>query len=197
MGASKSGTPVSLLERLRSPEDVEAWEEFAKRYSRVIQQWCRKWGLQEADAEDLIQETTLIVMVQVADFQHRGIGTFRAWMKTIAWRCWRRAESKTQKQNEITVANTAPAWTSPDACNNLLAEFDSLAHQELFLASLEAVRKRVEPATWQAFSLTALEEKPAKEVADKLGMTIGAVYVARGRVQRHIGDELKRLDPEL
>lgn len=197
MSASKSGTPVSLLERLRSPDDAEAWEEFARRYARVIRKWCWKWGLQDADAEDLIQEISLIVMIQVGDFQHRGIGSFRAWMKTIAWRCWRRAESKVQRQIQISVTAAAPTWTAPDACDNLLAEFDSLAHQELFHASLEAVRKRVEPATWRAFSMTALEEIPAGQVAQELGMNVGAVYMARGRVQRFIGAELKKLDPEL
>ena len=196
-GSINSATPISLLERLRSPDDSAAWEEFAKRYARVIRQWCWKWGLQEADAEDLIQEISLIVMMQVAEFQHRGLGSFRAWMKTIAWRCWRRAETKSRRQSQITLADSTPAWTSPDACDNLLAEFDSLAHQELFLASLEAVRKRVEPSTWQAFSMTALSEIPAGEVAEQLGMKVGAVYMARGRVQRYIGDELKRLDPDL
>ena len=192
---SHTGTPVSLLERLQSPDDLSAWDEFSRRYSRVIQQWCRKWGLQSADAEDLIQETTLIVMAQVGEFRHRGIGSFRAWMKTIAWRCWRRVETKAQRLGVTPLDETS--WVSPKASDNLLEDFDTLAHQELFNASLNTVRSRVEFATWQAFRMTALDGIPAGEVAEKLGMTVGAVYMARGRVQRYIGEELKKLDPEL
>lgn len=190
-----SATPISFLERLQNLDDTDAWTEFSRKYNKVIRQSCRKWGLQEADAEDLIQETSLIVMSQISDFQHRGIGSFRAWMKTIAWRCWRRIESRTRKLGTSMIGETS--WLSPRACDNLLEDFDSLAQQELFLACLDAVRKRVEPSTWQAFSMTALDEKPAREVAEQLGLSVGAVYVARGRVQRHIGDELKKLDPDL
>jgi RNA polymerase sigma-70 factor (ECF subfamily) len=189
-----SETPLSLLERLGNTNDEAAWDEFSRRYCSVIRQWCRKWGLQAADADDLIQETTLIVISQVSDFRRHGIGSFRAWMKTIAWRCWRRVESRTRRLDASMLDETI--WLSPKARENLLEDFDRLAHQELLQTCMDAVRGRVESTTWQAFSMTALDEKPAQEVAVQLGLSVGAVYMARSRVQRHIADELKKLDPD-
>jgi DNA-directed RNA polymerase specialized sigma24 family protein len=45
--------------RVRSPLDQAAWNEFVERYGRRIYGWCRQWGLQEADAEDVTQDVLL------------------------------------------------------------------------------------------------------------------------------------------
>src|SRR5947209_2478785 len=53
---SASQTRASLLSRLRKdPGDSSAWDEFVDRYGPRIRSWCRRWGLQEADAEDVTQ----------------------------------------------------------------------------------------------------------------------------------------------
>jgi hypothetical protein len=49
-------TSVTLLEQLRkTPADAASWEVFVDRYGPIILGWCRKWGLQEADALDVSQ----------------------------------------------------------------------------------------------------------------------------------------------
>ena len=51
-----SGTRLSLLSRLRKdPQDSSAWDEFVRRYGPRIEAWCRRWGLQEADVQDVTQ----------------------------------------------------------------------------------------------------------------------------------------------
>ena len=53
-------TRTSLLLRLRqAPPDQDAWAEFVDRYGRQIHAWCRRWGLQEADAQDVTQTVLL------------------------------------------------------------------------------------------------------------------------------------------
>jgi RNA polymerase sigma-70 factor (ECF subfamily) len=48
---SESGTPATLLGRLRAaPDDPAAWSEFVAWYGGEIYAWCRAWGLQDADA---------------------------------------------------------------------------------------------------------------------------------------------------
>jgi DNA-directed RNA polymerase specialized sigma24 family protein len=57
-------TSPTLLGRLgHAPADQAAWAEFADRYGRKIYGWCRQWGLQEADAEDVTQQ----VLLKLAD----------------------------------------------------------------------------------------------------------------------------------
>jgi RNA polymerase sigma-70 factor (ECF subfamily) len=53
-------TSLTLLGRLRrDPKDQAAWSEFVARYRPRILQWCRGWGLQESDAQDVTQDVLL------------------------------------------------------------------------------------------------------------------------------------------
>jgi hypothetical protein len=47
-------TRITLFERLhRNPPDGEAWRDFEKSYGPMIFAWCHRWGMQDADAEDI------------------------------------------------------------------------------------------------------------------------------------------------
>ncbi len=74
--------------------------------------------------------------------------------------------------------------------------FGKLADEELLQTSMQRIRSRVEPKTWDAFRLTALESRPANEVATTLNMNVEAVYAARCRIQRMITQEVRKLDEE-
>ena len=56
------------------------------------------------------------------------------------------------------------------------------------------VHARVEPQTWEAFRLTACENRPGEEVAAELGMSVTAVFKAKSRVLAFIRQEVRRLD---
>jgi RNA polymerase sigma-70 factor (ECF subfamily) len=55
---------------------------------------------------------------------------------------------------------------------------------------------RIEPRTWDAFVLTAVEGLSGAEAASRLGMQVGTIYVARGKVQKLLQDEVRRLETE-
>lgn len=184
-------TPVSLLERLRENESG-AWEEFSVRYVRVLRRWCASWGIQANDVDDIVQETLLAILSQIRGFERRGVGSFRAWMKTISWRCWCDVLARAERaKNHVLWASLRE---SPAAYESLEADFDKLVMQELLQSSMAIVKRRVEQKTWKAFHLTAMELLPAGEVAKSLEMQVDAVYAARCRVQRWITQEYKRLD---
>jgi RNA polymerase sigma-70 factor (ECF subfamily) len=52
----------------------------------------------------------------------------------------------------------------------------------------------VTPKTWRVFELTAHEGRSGAEVAEALGMTVAAVFVAKGRVQKLLQDEVRKLE---
>src|SRR5437762_155337 len=84
-----SHTSASLLGRLGSnPEDGAAWSEFVLRYGPKILQWCRGWRLQQADAEDVTQDVLLRVARQMQTFRYDPSRSFRAWLRTVAYRAW-------------------------------------------------------------------------------------------------------------
>src|SRR5262249_33702796 len=83
-------TSLTLLGRLRrDPKDQAAWSEFVARYGPRILQWCRGWGLQESDAEDVTQDVLLKLNGLMARFVYDSSGSFRGWLKTLAHHAWR------------------------------------------------------------------------------------------------------------
>jgi RNA polymerase sigma-70 factor (ECF subfamily) len=62
------------------------------------------------------------------------------------------------------------------------AEWEAEWQPRLFRWACAQVRRDVTDATWQAFWKTAVEDQPVKQVATGLGMTAGAVYIARCRI---------------
>jgi RNA polymerase sigma-70 factor (ECF subfamily) len=61
---------------------------------------------------------------------------------------------------------------------------------------MQRVQGEVQPATWKAFWQTAVEGRNAREVGAALGMTAGAVYVARSRVLARLKEEVQRLQEQ-
>ena len=80
-----SRTSASLLARLRAaPADQVAWAEFVDRYGRKVYGWCRHWGLQEADAQDVTQDVLVRLAGKMRGFVYDSSRSFRAWLKTLA-----------------------------------------------------------------------------------------------------------------
>ena len=73
-----------------------------------------------------------------------------------------------------------------DPNSNLSLQWDQEYDRHVMQLCLEKIAKEVSTQTMQAFQLHALEELPAKTVADKLGMTPVAVYGAKARVMAHL-----------
>ena len=191
---NKYDTHLSLLERLKENQ-AGAWEEFSHKYVVVLKRWCSAWGVGADHTDDIVQETLLVVMLRVTGFQHRGVGTFRAWMKMMSWRCWCEVLAKAERSKNIKLRETLKS--SPDAYQSLECELEQLATHELLQSSMAMVKQRVESRTWEAFYKTAMESTSAAMVAEELGMNVDAVYAARCRVQRWITQEYKRLDSEM
>jgi DNA-directed RNA polymerase specialized sigma24 family protein len=68
---------------MTAPDDPATWAEFVDWYGRKICAWCRTWGPQEADAQDVTQEVFLNLSVRLQDFRYDPRGSFRAWLKTL------------------------------------------------------------------------------------------------------------------
>ena len=50
------------------------------------------------------------------------------------------------------------------------------------LGGVKQIRDEFQDRTWQAFWQTAVEQREMKDVAKRLEMNVGALYVARNRV---------------
>ena len=166
-----SNTRVSLLGRLRlTPTDEQAWSEFVERYGRQVYAWCRQWGLQEADAEDVTQNVLADLARQMRTFEYQPSGRFRSWLRTIAHRAW--CDLLTGRKAATTGSGDSVVLGllhSVEARDDLLKHLDWECQRELLEAAMNQVSQRVEPNTWEAFRLTAQEGLSGAEAAEALG----------------------------
>jgi RNA polymerase sigma-70 factor (ECF subfamily) len=76
------------------------------------------------------------------------------------------------------------------------AEWTAEWERRVFAWACEQVRHEVADATWQAFWRTAVEHHPVKQVAADLGLTPGAIYIARSRVINRLKERVQSVqDP--
>lgn len=79
-GASQI-THASLLSRVRDPANHAAWREFESRYGDLLVRFCRKQGLQQADAEDAVQLVMASMARTLPGFVYdRSRGRFRDYL---------------------------------------------------------------------------------------------------------------------
>jgi RNA polymerase sigma factor (sigma-70 family) len=195
-GDSTMPTSPTLLGRLSCrPPDQAAWSEFSARYGRKIYGWCRHWQLQEADAEDVTQQVLLKLAHKMKTFSYDPAKSFRAWLKTVTHHAWRDfVESHNRPGAGSGDTQVLERLQSVAARDNLVAELDEEFARDLLDEAMARVRLRVQPHTWQAFQLLALEGRSGAEVATQLAMKIATVFVARSKVQKMIQEEVRKLE---
>lgn len=197
MGSTNdSGTRVSLLGRLRrDPTSPAAWEEFVEHYGVRIYGWCRKWNLQEADAQDVTQNVLLKLAQKLKEFNYDPARSFRAWLKTVTRNAlsdfvdgWQRPD--VGSGNSQVASMLTSVAVREDLIKHLEDEFD----RELLETATQRVRLRVAPQTWEAFRLTALEGLSGAEAAARIPMQVAQVFVAKRRVQKMLQEEVASLE---
>jgi RNA polymerase sigma-70 factor (ECF subfamily) len=185
-----------LLGRLRQePADQVAWAQFVERYGRRLFAWCRYGGLQEADAEDVTQ----IVLVRLAErmrtFAYDPSRSFRGWLRTLTRHAWSDFVEARQRGGRASGdgENDAALQMLP-ARDDLVARLEGQFDQEILEEATACVRLRVDPPTWQAFQLLAMDGLTGAEAARRLQRTVAAVFKAKSRVQSMLRDEIARLE---
>lgn len=197
MGLSDA-TRASLLVRIRDPRDRAAWGEFVEIYAPLVHAQARRRGLQDADAADLTQDVMRSVLAAASRFDYDpSKGTFRGWLFTV---------TRNALNSFLVAQRRQPCGTGDSSMQQRLDEQASPQHESaawereydmrLLAYASDRVRLEFEDSTWRAFWQTAVEGKPAKEVARELGLSVGAVYISKSRVMGRIREEVRRLQGE-
>jgi RNA polymerase sigma-70 factor (ECF subfamily) len=189
-------TRITLLYKLnKNPSDQLSWGEFVRLYGPIIRNWLVHFGLQEADALDVAQNVLIRLTSKLPEFQYDPSRSFRGWLKTLTHHAWHDFVTEANYRNRgsgdtgvLQKLQSLEART--DLARRVEAEFD----KELLEMAMANVQPRVAGNTWEAFKLTAMEQLPPQEVADKLGMRVSQVYLAKHRVQKLIQEEIQSLD---
>jgi RNA polymerase sigma factor (sigma-70 family) len=189
-------TRASLLARLGDPEDRAAWQEFVELYGGLVYGFARRRGLQDADAADLTQEVFLAVSRAAGRWKYdRRRGTFRGWLYGITRnkiaRFLQRRRHQPVGSGDTNARERLDEQPSPGPDPEALWEQEF--QQQLFRVAAAKVKDDFAPTTWQAFWQTAVEGCDARQVGESLGMSAGAVYIAKSRVLTRIKELLRQL----
>jgi RNA polymerase sigma factor (sigma-70 family) len=190
-------TRPSLLLRLRDPADDRAWVEFADLYGPLIRCVARHRGLQDADAADLQQEVLLAVARAIGRYDlDRARGSFRGWLFRIARNLLLNLLAARRRHWAAGGGGDAIALLEalPDPAADDSTVFEAEYRRRTFEWAAEQVRGEFRPATWQAFWRTAVDGEAPAAVATDLGLSVGAVYVARTRVLARIRSKVEEVE---
>lgn len=185
-------TPASLLERLRRPDDADAWARFVRLYAPMIYGWARRLGMQEADAADFAQDVFGQLLRRLPEFHYNPAFRFRQWLRTVALNLWRDRLKRRPVPQPVGAAPVLDERPDLDRLDHLI-ETEHNAH--LMRRALDILKADFQPATWQAFWQVTIDERPAADVATELGLSVAAVYAAKCRVLARLRQELAGLYP--
>jgi RNA polymerase sigma-70 factor (ECF subfamily) len=183
-------THASLLERLRSPGDAQAWRRWLDLYTPLIRGWLGRHGLQPADVDDVSQQILAVVVRDLPEFHHNGRpGAFRSWLRALTvnrlrehWRAQRRADGGEALLDQLA-----------DPASDLSRQWD--AEHDLYVVRhlLELLEPEFTPRTWALFRRSVLDGLSAEAVAAEQQATPNAVWIAKSRVMARLRQEAQGL----
>ena len=176
-------TRESLLVRLQDRDDRDAWDQFSLLYRPVIYRLARGRGLQDADAQDLVQQVLMAVAAAIPRWRPGGPEVrFRHWLRRVSKNAIINALSRQPRDlGSGGTTLTTLLRECPDAESALEKAIEWEHRREVYRRAALIVRGEVSQENWQTFYLTVIEGHSAAAVAKQLDRTVGAVYVARCR----------------
>jgi RNA polymerase sigma-70 factor (ECF subfamily) len=191
-------TRYSLVLRLRDREDEAAWAEFMDVYEPLVYRLARGKGLQDADARDVCQEVFRAVAGAIERWDpDPAKGKFRGWLFRITRNLlvnFLAGQQRLRGTGSSSVQDMLEA--QPAADPRAEAAFATEFRRRAFHWAAEQVKKEFADATWQAFWRTGVEQRPIASVAGELGISVGAVYIARSRVIARLRERVQHLTQE-
>ena len=201
--AAESSIPTrrSLVARLKQWDDRESWQEFFDTYWKLIYAVAIRSGLNDSEAQDVVQETVASVARQMPNFKYDpAVGSFKSWLLLITRR--RVLDHLRKQYRRIRTVEPSPGETPrtarmegvPDPANALPDQVWEEEWQRQVLAkAIAALKSQVDPKQFQVFDCYVLKEWPVKEVTATFGITANQVYLVKHRLSALLADHVKKL----
>jgi RNA polymerase sigma-70 factor (ECF subfamily) len=194
-------TRQSLLSRLKDWGDQEGWQAFFDTYWRLIYNAAIRSGLNDAEAQDVVQETVISVLKSMPTFAYDvERGSFKGWLLNLTrWRILDHLRMKHSRVQSGARDDRSPTETSeiervPDPASLRLEEtWDMEWEQNLVEAACERVKRKVDAKHYQIFDLYAFKQWPVSKVARTFGIHTGQVYLIKHRIGALVKKEISHL----
>lgn len=188
-------TRETLIRALKTDDD-RAWADFYELYAPVIVNFARKRGCSKELAEDVLQETTMVLMRYMKNFEYdKSRGRFKSLLFKITDSkiidAFRRC-GKISKLQKSEFFGKASADHEP-----YLAEREALWDKEwkerILRESLQEVKKRVKPRTFKCFEELYLNERPVSEVAKEMKISPNLMAQHKFKVMKIITETARKI----
>ena len=189
-------TRTTMVRGLRDLEDQKVWNRFFESYWKLIYHSARKAGLDDADAQEVVQETVITVTKKIGDFDYdRSKGSFKGWlMQTTKWKVLDQFRKINRNANRENLDASENIEQIPDELPDLDSFWKQNWQKELFDAALEKTKGEVNPLYFQIYNRLVIKEKKAKEVARELDVPVSQVYLAKHRVTEAIKKSIEQMN---
>jgi RNA polymerase sigma-70 factor (ECF subfamily) len=197
----ESATSTGLLQRATLQQPA-AWEKLVALYGPLVYKWCRGWGLQPSDAENVGQEVFVRVLRGLPTLRReRRSGSFRAWLHRIANNCFldhlrqqptvilASGGSEAHRRLEQTPGNPEPQ-IDLDSASDAAALDDErwLIHQ-----ATQLIRAEFSQRDWEIFHKNVMLGWSPAEVSQEMQVSKHVVHHTRSRVLRRLREEFAEL----
>ena len=196
-------TRASLIHRLKNWQDSASWQDFFKVYWKLIYGVARKAGLNDDEAQDVVQETLISVAKHMPTFKYDpSIGSFKAWLLNMTrWRIigqFRKRQSAAPHVESDTTQRTATVEAAPDPnAQDLEAVWEAEWESNLLHAAMDNLKRRIDPQRWQVFEFYVHKEWLPEKVAERFQISVDQVYQIKHRVTEALRSEVTRLEKEM
>lgn len=188
-------TRHSLLVRVQQ-DDADAWNEFSEIYRPLFYRIARRRGCQDADAQDVAQKVLVKVAAAITRFQiDDPRARFRTWVVTVCQNAL--VDELRRARPEFALGGPAGQDALARAALDVDPSDEELSREhrrQVFRWAAAQAASAFAESTWQAFWLTAVDNRPVGQVAIQLGISKGAVYTARSRVMQFLKQRVQEYD---
>lgn len=186
-------TRASLLSRVRDGADAVAWGEFDQKYRELIVRFCRKRGIQQADADDVAQ-TVLSNLARALRGQSFSYDPAKGRFRDYLYRCTRNALSQRSARpggGQVALDSGMEAAIAGDPRHSGSTDDDSPAERAVwegewvshhYRLAMKGVRESFEARSVEIFDRSVAGETVAS-LAAAYGMSEQAVHKVRQRIK--------------
>jgi len=181
-------TVSALLTRLPGLGDEQAWEVFDSRYTPMLRGFFSSFGVTGEPARDMAQDTIQKAIRGLRSGAYsRDKGRLRDWMGGIAKNVLRERWRKTRRRGGMVQAKTV-FWeacedpTAKDAVQKVDRRFDEIWVRARLSALIRHALSFFKHRDLRCYFLVEVHKIPIAEVAERLGMSVSAVYQRRRAV---------------
>lgn len=183
-------TCSSLLVQLRDAGDVAAWRTFVDLYTPLVYGYARRRGLQDADAQDVVQQLFIQVSQAIRGFDYDPArGRFRNWLGVLTARAVARHLRRVGQVPGMGIEETNFDLLEGEVAPDWIDDFNG----QVCRVAMQRIQSEIDPFMWQVFEMTWVGEQDPREVAHAVQKPVAWVYKVKFKVLRRLKDEVQFL----